>query len=139
MSVYKGKPVVVNRAAGDIYSKVSDLSAYQPLVDSLPAEYREKLSGVQFTSDAVQMDAPGVGQLKFRLTEKNAPNHVGFSAEGSPVPVALRLDIEEIDGSSTRLIPSIDIEIPAMLRPFIGNKIQQAADKLGDVFTTIFH
>lgn len=138
MSVYKGKSVVVNRATDDIYAKVSDLSGYQALVDDLPAEYREKLNGVRFSADSVSMDAPGVGQLVFKLTEKTAPTHVGFSAQGSPVPVALKLDLENVDATSTRLTPSIDIEIPAMLRPFIGNKIQEAADKFGEVFTTIF-
>lgn len=42
------------------------------------------------------------------------------------------------DEASTRLTPRVDIDIPAMLKPFLGNKIQQAADKFGEVFTSLF-
>ena len=44
----------------------------------------------------------------------------------------------DVDGASTRLTPRVEIQIPAMLRPFIGNKIQEAADKFGEVFTSLF-
>ena len=48
------------------------------------------------------------------------------------------LDLADVDGASTRLTPRIEMQIPAMLRPFIGNKIQEAADKFGEVFTSLF-
>jgi hypothetical protein len=138
MSKYKGKSVSVNRSAEEIYNKMCDLSGYQEIVDDLPADLKEKLNGVEFTSDSFRMDAPGVGQLLFRLTEKTAPTHVGFTAEGSPIPVKLMVDLQPVSESTSSLTPSIDIELPAMLRPFIGNKLQEAADKFGEVFTSLF-
>ncbi|MDE7146461.1 MAG: hypothetical protein K2O30_09995, partial [Duncaniella sp.] len=70
---------------------------------------------------------------------RTAPTHVGFSAEGAPVPLKLSLDLAGTAAGYTTLTPKIDIDIPAMLRPFIGGKIQAAADKFGEVFTSLFH
>ncbi len=139
MSTYSGKSVTLPRPITDIYAKVSDLAQYRPLIDQLPEEHKAKLQGVEFDGECVKMNAPSIGQLVFRITERTAPTHVGFSAEGSPVPLKLSLDLTSADASSTTLTPKIDIDIPAMLRPFIGGKIQEAADKFGDVFTSLFH
>lgn len=138
MAVYSGKPVAIGRTIDDIYAKVSDLSQYKEMVESLPAEQREKLQGVEFRGDAFKMDAPGVGELVFKIIERTAPTHVGLNAEGCPIPLKLSLDLADVDGASTRLTPRIEMQIPAMLRPFIGNKIQEAADKFGEVFTSLF-
>ena len=138
MEVYSGKPVTIGRTIDDIYAKVSDLSQYKEMVESLPAEQREKLQGVEFRGDAFKMDAPGVGELVFKIIERTAPTHVGLNAEGCPIPLKLSLDLADVDGASTRLTPRIEMQIPAMLRPFIGNKIQEAADKFGEVFTSLF-
>lgn len=138
MAVYSGKPVTIGRPIDDIYAKVSDLSQYKDMVESLPADQREKLQGVEFRGDAFKMDAPGVGELVFKIIERTAPTHVGLNAEGCPIPLKLSLDLADVDGASTRLTPRIEMQIPAMLRPFIGNKIQEAADKFGEVFTSLF-
>ena len=138
MAVYSGKPVTIGRTIDDIYAKVSDLSQYKEMVESLPAEQREKLQGVEFRGDAFKMDAHGVGELVFKIVERTAPSHVGLNAEGCPIPLKLSLDLADVDGASTRLTPRIEMQIPAMLRPFIGNKIQEAADKFGEVFTSLF-
>lgn len=138
MAVYSGKPVTIGRTIDDIYAKVSDLSQYKEMVESLPAEQRDKLQGVEFRGDAFKMDAPGVGELVFKIIERTAPTHVGLNAEGCPIPLKLSLDLADVDGASTRLTPRIEMQIPAMLRPFIGNKIQEAADKFGEVFTSLF-
>ncbi len=138
MSVYSGKPVTLPRPINDIYAKISDLGQYRDMVEQLPAEQREKLQGVEFRGEAIKMDAPGVGELVFKITERTAPTHVDLNAEGSPIPLKLSIDLADVDGASTRLTPRVEIQIPAMLRPFIGGKIQEAADKFGEVFTSLF-
>ena len=138
MSVYSGKPVTLPRPINDIYAKISDLGQYRDMVEQLPAEQREKLQGVEFRGEAIKMDAPGVGELVFKITERTAPTHVDLNAEGSPIPIKLSIDLADVDGASTRLTPRVEIQIPAMLRPFIGGKIQEAADKFGEVFTSLF-
>ena len=138
MSVYKGKSVTIPRPIGDIYAKISDLGQYQPMVDQLPDDQRARLQGVEFTAASVRMDAPGVGKLEFKIAERTAPTHVGLTAAGSPVPLKLSVDLAEDGPESTVVTPKIDIEIPMMLRPLIGGKLQEAADKFGEVFTSVF-
>ncbi|MDE5961104.1 MAG: hypothetical protein K2H08_05250 [Duncaniella sp.] len=138
MATYTGKPVTLPRPIGQIYERVADLSQYRSLVDQLPEEHREKLNGVEFDGDCIRMEAPTIGQLVFKISERIPTSRVSFSAEGCPVPLSLSVNLKEAGEESTTLTPAIKIEIPPMLKPFIGNKIQEAADKFGEVFTSIF-
>lgn len=138
MSKYTGKSVTIPRPIGEIYAKVSDLSQYRELVEQVPAEQRSKLQGIEFGPDSVEMDAPSIGRMKFMISERVAPNRVVFSAQGAPVPLKISVDLKEEGSDKTAITPAIDIEIPAMLRPFIGGKLQEAADQFGSLFTTIF-
>ncbi|MDE5786489.1 MAG: hypothetical protein K2H98_08170 [Duncaniella sp.] len=137
MAKYTGKSVTLPRDIDFIYGRISDLSGYEAMLDELPADQRERIHGIKFGTDSVSFDAPGVGSLTFRLAETQAPSHVAFKAEQSPIPLNLCVDLKAESADSTMITPSIDIELPAMLRPFVGPKLQEAADKFGEVFSTI--
>ncbi|MDE6823294.1 MAG: SRPBCC family protein [Duncaniella sp.] len=138
MATYTGKPVTLSRPIDQIYERVADLSQYRSLVEQLPEEHRERLNGIEFDGDGIRMDAPAIGQLVFKISERVPTSRVSFVAEGCPVPLSLSVNLKEAGENSTTLTPAVKIEIPPMLRPFIGNKIQEAADKFGEVFTSIF-
>lgn len=138
MSTYTGKPVTLPRPIATVYEKVADLSQYAEMVNQLPEEQREKLNGVKFEADSIRMDAPAVGEMVFKITGRTPMSRVEFSALGSPIPLNLNVNLKEEGENATVITPSIKIDIPPMLRPFIGNKIQEAADKFGEVFTSIF-
>lgn len=138
MSTYTGKAVTLPRPVEEIYAKVADLTQYKDLVENLPEEQKAKLNGVRFQDDAICMDAPAIGQLKLRISERVPRERVGFTAEGSPIPLNLTISLRPEGDAQTVVTPAVALEVPAMLRPFIGNKVQEAADKFGEVFTSLF-
>lgn len=137
MAEYKGKKVIIPRDVNDIYGRLTNLSAYKTMIDELPDEQRARIHGVDVTADGIAFDAPGVGKLKFKLDECVEPTMVAFKAEGSPIPLKLSVNLAPAADDATELTPAVNIEIPAMLRPLIGSKIQEAADKFGEVFASL--
>ncbi len=79
-----------------------------------------------------------MGQLKFVVKERVAPSKVTLEAAQSPVPLKLIVALEPDGDSSTTATSIIDVEIPAMLRPLIGGKLQEASDKFGELLQTFF-
>lgn len=49
----------------------------------------------------------------------------------------LIIEIEPEGDSSSRLQTSIDVEIPMMLRPLVGGKMQEAADKFSEMIAQL--
>lgn len=138
MAKYSGKPVVVNHPAEEVYNRLSDLSSFQQRLETLPPEAREKLGDVRFTADSIIITAPAVGEMKFVVSERTPFSRLGFSAENSPVPFAIKIDMKPVSGTSTEVMATIDVDIPVMLKPLVGGKMQEAADKFSEMLSTLF-
>lgn len=135
MAKYTSKPTVVNRPVAELYDRMSDISSFRNRIDELPEDQRAKMGDIEFAEDAIKIKTPQVGELVFIVSERVQNSRIVFSAQGSPIPLGLVVSFKELNENSTELTASIDIEIPAMLRPLIGGKMQEAADKFGEMFT----
>lgn len=138
MTKYSGKPAIVAQPQQQIFDKVSNLSSFQERLDSMPQEVKDRLGDVKFTDDKIIINAPAVGQLVFAVTEKVAPEMLKLSAENSPVPFFITLHFEPETEATTKVNSDLEVEIPMMLRPMVGGKLQEAADKFSEMFTTLF-
>lgn len=138
MATYKGKPVVIDRPAEEIYDRIADLNSFQQRLDSLPEEARAKLGTVRFTDSSIIITAPAVGDMTFNVTERVAPTLLKLSAANSPVPFDIAIRLNPLSDNSTEVTTSLDVEIPAMLKPMVGGKMQEAADKFSEMFSTLF-
>lgn len=136
MSKYSGKPFVVDKPAQEIADKFADLTALNQWVEKLPAEEREKLGGVSFTADSISVDTKQIGTMTFVVAERTA-QAVKFKASGLPVALDLTIDLKPISEDKTNATCSIDIELPAMLRPMIAPQLGKAVDMLSDVVAKI--
>ncbi len=138
MAKYSGKAVVVNHPAHEVYSKISDLSSFQQRLEALPEAARNALGDVRFTSDSIVITAPAVGEMTFNVVERQPDSHMRLEAANSPVPFAIAINLAAESETSTKVETVLDVEIPAMLRPMIGGKMQEAADKFSEMFSTLF-
>lgn len=137
MSRFTGKSATIPGDINSIYDRLTNLSTFKQMLDNAPDIHKEKLKGVNVDETGFAFEAPGVGQIKFELNEMIEPTHVSYTASQSIVPMSLSIDLESAAEGGTTLTPSIDIEIPAMLRPMLGKQFQEAADKFGEVFANM--
>lgn len=138
MGKYTGKAVTVPFASSVIYQRVSNLSGLQQRLEELPEEQLKAVGDVNFVDDDnFEIQAPGVGKVNFHIVERTPESRVVFQAETGVVPLNLIIDIEPEGDSSSRLQTSIDVEIPMMLRPLVGGKMQEAADKFSEMIAQL--
>lgn len=138
MSKYTSKPVVINTPVEAAFERLSDFSAYQERLDEMPDEIRQRIGDVRFTTDSIVITAAPVGEMAFEVIERVKPSLVTLQAKNSPVPMALSISLTADGDESTRVEASIDVDIPAVLRPMVGGKMQEAADKFAELISTFF-
>ncbi len=136
MAKYKSKAVTVSRPAQFIVDKFADLSSFGQALDSMSEADRARVGDVKFEKDAITIDTKQVGTISFKVVERT-PSRVVMSAVGSPVPLDLSVDLTPEGEDSTQIVTSIDVEIPAMLRPMIGGAMQKAVDQFGDLMAKL--
>ena len=138
MATYKGKTTRVNLPAETLYGRMSNFGEIRERIPSLPEDLRAKLGTVQFPDDdTMSFTAPGVGEMKFRIVERNAPNQVKMLADTGVIPIYVVLDLDDKGDEGTDVGATIEAEIPMMLKPLIGGKLQEAADKFGEMFAQL--
>lgn len=131
MAQYKGKTVCVDTDAQSVAKKFDDLSTLQQYVDKIPDDYMSKIGDLHFEHDAIIIKNPAIGEMAFRVVERNDRNIV-FKADGL-LPFSMKIELTPVaEGSKTDVTTVLDVEIPAMLRPMVGGKLQQVADMFGD-------
>ncbi len=132
---YSGKPYRVNKPQAELYAGLSNLADIRGRMDSLPEDLKAKMGTVTFPDDeTLAFTAPGVGEMKFRIVERREPDAVKFLADTGVVPIYVLLELAAAGEEATDITASIEAEIPAMLRPLIGGKLQEAANKFGEMF-----
>ncbi len=137
MAIYTGQTATVNAPVEKVYERMADFSSYEEQLNSLPADIRAKIGDVSFSADAITIQAQPVGEIKLQVVERVAPERVVMSAENSPVPMHLTVSLAPTAEGKTSLTPSIDVEVPAMLKPFVAPKMQQAADQFGTMLANL--
>lgn len=139
MAEFKGKAVELPAAPSTVYARLSDFSNLGARLDEIPAGYRKQIGDVRFTADSIIINAAPAGEMTLTISERVEPSRIVMSAANSPVPLALSINIAEgSDADKSVVTPIAEVDIPPMLKPFVGPKMQEAADKFGEMLRNLF-
>ena len=150
MARYESKVVTVNALQDSVYNRYADLSALQVMKDNMPAEMKQQIkakleeqgqgkvhiSNVRFDADTARFSVNGMDAC-IRIVEREQPKCVKFSAENSPVPATVWIQMLPASAYETKIRVTLDVDIPFYLRPMVGNKLDKAADMIAEALTKI--
>jgi carbon monoxide dehydrogenase subunit G len=138
MAKYTGAPVTVGTPQQELYHRISNLTYLKDRLDQLPADMLEKVGSVDFINDnAFAIEAPGLGRVQFDIVNRTEPTSVTFAANAGPVPLNLVIELAAQGDNATSISSAIDVEIPMMLRPLVGSKMQEAADRFSQMIADL--
>ena len=127
--------------ASAIYARISDFSKFEDLVAKLPEEVRSQLGEVKFTTDTIVIPHNMLGLITLRVSERVPDKRIALQAENAPVPMFMAINLEAKAPELTEVQTAIDVDIPAMLKPMIGPKIEpmlkQSVEKFGEMIANI--
>ena len=139
MAKYTSQSVSINGAQTYVFNKISNLGAYQELLDKMPDDLRQKAGDVRFTDDAIIINANPVGEIRLEIIDKHEPDLIKLKASNAPVPMFLSLELAAESESVTKLVAAIEVEVPAIIKPMIGPKMQEAANQMATLVGRLFN
>lgn len=142
MATFKSEKIVINAPAESVFNKLSNLESLGDLLrnvpeDKIPADQREKLKDIEITSDTISFPGGPVGSVSLRLTEAVAPRLIRLEGAGTPVPLSMTLNLEELGADCCEAQVDIDIQIPAMLKPMVSGPLQKMVDQFAEMLHSI--
>lgn len=142
MAVFKSQPVEISAPAETVFDRLSDLDSLKTILanvpaDKIPADQKEMFDAVRITSDSISFPAGPVGELTLKLHEKIRPTLISLVGEGTPVALTLSLNMFPISPDQTEGVVSVDIAIPAMLKPMVSGPLQKMVDQFATMLPAV--
>ena len=125
-----------------MFDKLSNLENLKPLLERVPREQipedkREMFDNLSVTSDSISIPAGPVGNIVLRVTDRLPYSLISLQGEGTPIPLGMTLEIESKGAEQCEVQVSVNIEIPAMLKPMVSGPLRRIVDQFSQVIGAI--
>lgn len=136
-STFESKITRIPAPIDKVYEKLSDLSNLEALRDRIPADKADKIKDMRFDTDSCMVNVDPVGEISFRIIDREAPKTIKFTAEKSPLPLFLWIQLVALDEQSCKTRITVKAEINSFLKPMVSKPLQEAIDRMADVLAVI--
>ena len=117
-----------------VFAKLSDLNNLESVRDRLPADKVESLS---FDSDSVSVNVPPVGDISFRIIEREKPKCIKFETEQSPVPLNLWIQLLPVSEDSCKMKLTIKAELNPFIKGMVSGPLQEGLEKIAETQSSL--
>lgn len=137
MASFESKITHIPAPIDKVYAKLSDLRNLEGVREKLSADGAAKVKDMRFDTDSCSITVDPLGEVTFRIIEREEPKLVKFTAENSPIPLFVWLQLVAIDELNTKSRITVKAEVNAFLMPMISKPLQEAIDRMSDMLAAI--
>ncbi|MBR3609793.1 MAG: SRPBCC family protein [Bacteroidales bacterium] len=134
MSKYESSVKSVNSPVDAIYNTLSDLNNIERVKDRIPAD---KVKDIKFDRDSCSLRVDPVGEVKFIICDREKNKTVKFTAENSPLPVFIWIQMLPVTETTSKIKVTCHMELNMFLRGMVGNKIKEGIERIADTLAAI--
>ncbi len=129
MTSYESEIKTISSNEEVVFNVLSDLSHLESVRDKLPAD---KVSGLNISKESVRFTINGVGEIGFRIINKEPFKTIKFESEQLPFVVNVWIQLKQVAENDTRMKLTLRAELPTMIKMMLGNKLGEAINKMAD-------
>ena len=134
ISKYESSVKSVNSPVDAIYNTLSDLNNIERVKDRIPAD---KVKDNKFDRDSCSLRVDPVGEVKFIICDREENKTVKFTAENSPLPVFIWIQMLPVTETTSKIKVTCHLELNMFLRGMVGNKIKEGIERIADTLAAI--
>lgn len=138
MAEFKSDDTPINAPAETVFERFSNLENLGEMLknvpgDQIPPDQKELFNQITITPDSISFPAGPVGNLTLRQSRVEKPSLIEFVGVGSPVPMSLSMRIRPVTEVTSSAQVSIDLQIPAMLKPMVSGPLNKMVGQFADM------
>lgn len=134
ISKYESSVKIVNSPVEAVYNTLSDLNNIERVKERIPAD---KIKDIKFDRDSCSLTVDPVGEVKFIICDREENKTVKFTAENSPLPVFIWIQMLPVTENTSKIKVTCHLELNMFLRGMVGNKIKDGIEKIADTLAAI--
>lgn len=113
-----------------VFRVLSDLSKLDLVKDKIP---QDKIQDFKFDSDSCSFNVSPVGEVRFRVVEREPNKLVKFQSENLPFDTTLWIQLVQKSENDTRMKITVRSKINALMKGMVSKPLQEGIDKISDL------
>lgn len=134
MDQFESHIVTVPYSQQRVYDMLSDLSHLERVKEHIP---QDKVKELKFDSDTVSVNVPPVGDIAFKVIEREEPKCVKLEATTSPIPLTLWIQVLPTAEDSSKMKLTLRTELNPFIKGMVKRPLQEGIEKMADMLSTI--
>lgn len=128
---YESKIVSCASSVDAAFRVCSNLQNLQRVRELIP---QDKVQEMEFSEEFARFKVDGLGQkIGVRIIDKEENDYVKYGIENAPVDGNFWIQFKAVAEHETRIRLTLKIDLPAMFKMLVGNKLQTAIDQAADM------
>lgn len=133
MKTYESRQKQLFRSQTDVYAMLSDLRHLERYWAAVPEEHKSKVQDLVIEQDSISFSVSPVGKVVLRMVDKEVPKMLKFGADNFPIQFNFWIQLVGVSDVDTRMKLTLKADIPLMLRPMVGNKLDDGIERVAEM------
>lgn len=134
MEKYESSQKQIMKSQEAAYERLCDLKSFERLIrmnDAMKEQF--KVDELEFGNDYIAFKIEMAGRVVLKIIDRESPKMLKFGIEGVPMAVNMWIQLVGVSETDTRMKITIKADIPLMLKPMIGNRLNEGVERLADM------
>lgn len=118
----------------DIFRVLSDLSKLELVKDRIP---EDKIKDFKFDNDSCSFRVDPVGEVRFRVIEREPNKLVKFKSENLPFDVFLWIQLVQKADKDTKMKMTLRADLNPLIKGMVAKPLKEGLEKISDVIASL--
>lgn len=134
MSQFESKVVAIPYSQQRVYDLLSDLSHLERVKERIP---QEKVKDLRFDQDTVSINVSPVGDIAFRIIEREEPKCIKLEATTSPIPLTIWVQVLPTADDASKMKLTLRTELNPFIKGMVQKPLQEGIEKMAEMLASI--
>ena len=134
MNQFESKVVNIPYSQQRVYDMLSDLSHLEKVKDRIP---EDKVKELKFDRDTVSINVAPVGDIAFKIVDREEPKCVKLEATTSPIPLTIWVQMLPTAEEASKMKLTLRTELNPFIKGMVQKPLQDGLEKMAEMLAAI--
>ena len=134
MNQFESNVMAIPYSQQRVYDMLSDLSHLERVKDRIP---QDKVKELKFDQDSVSINVSPVGDIAFKIIEREEPKCIKLEATTSPIPLTIWIQMLPTADEASKMKLTLRTELNPFIKGMVQKPLQEGIEKIAEMLASI--
>ena len=136
MDQFESQVVAIPYSQQRVYDMLSELSHLEEVKDRMQ---QDKIKDLKFDCDTVSINVAPVGDIAFKIIEREEPKCIKLEATTSPIPLTIWVQMLPAAEEASKMKLTLRTELNPFIKGMVQKPLQEGIEKMAEMLAAIHY